>query len=75
VGYESLRNLIVRKVNGTEIRNMKTLIAAFKANTGSLHSIQFDQENFTIHLDEAAATTVDAELLQRGIPRLSNVNE
>ena len=75
VGYESLRNLIVRKINGTEIRNMKALIAAFKANSGPLHSILFDQENFTIHLDEAAATTVDAELLQRGIPRLSNVNE
>lgn len=75
VGYESLRNLIVRKVNGTEIRNLKGLIAAFKNHPGPLHSIQFDQEDFTINLDEATANTVDAELLQRGIPRLSYVNE
>lgn len=75
VGYESLRNLIVRKVNGVEIRNLKALIAAFKDNPKPLHSIQFDEEKFTIHLDEAAAATVDAELLQRGIPRLTKVSE
>jgi hypothetical protein len=75
VGYEPLRNLIVRKVNGTEIRNLKELIAAFKNHPEPLHAIEFDQENFTIHLDEAVAGTVDAELLQRGIPRLSHVSE
>ncbi|MEO0017160.1 MAG: hypothetical protein RLZZ522_443, partial [Verrucomicrobiota bacterium] len=48
---------------------------AFKDNPNPLHSIQFDQENFTINLDQATATTVDAELLKRGIPRLSHVRE
>ena len=75
VGYESLRNLIVRKVNGQQIRNMKDLVAAFKNNPTPLHSIQFDQENFTVNLDEAAAASVDAELLKRGIPKLSRVLE
>ena len=70
VGYESLRNLIVRKVNGKDIRNMKGLIAAFNGNLGELHSIEFDQEKFTIYLDEASSATVDQQLLQRGIPRL-----
>jgi S1-C subfamily serine protease len=70
VGYEALRNLIVRKVNGKDIRNMKSLIAAFQANLNELHSIEFDEEKFTVYLDEASAATVDAQLLQRGIPRL-----
>ena len=71
VGYESLRNLIVRKVNGKDIRNMRSLIEAFKGNLGELHSIEFDDDKFTIYLDEASSATVDAQLLQRGIPRLS----
>lgn len=71
VGYESLRNLIVRKVNGKEIKNMKSLIEAFKGNLTELHSIEFADEDFTIHLDEAVSAAVDGQLLQRGIPRLS----
>lgn len=71
VGYEGLRNLVVRKVNGKDIRNMRTLIDAFKGNLNELHSIEFDDEQFTIYLDEASSSTVDAQLLQRGIPRLS----
>lgn len=71
VGYDSLRNLIVRKVNGKDIRDMKSLITAFKGNLNTLHSIEFDEDHFTIHLDEASATAVDAQLLQRGIPSLS----
>ena len=74
VGYERLRNLIVRKVNGREIRNMKSLIDAFDSNTGELHSIEFDEENFTVYLDDALATTVDSQLLQRGITRLSRAD-
>lgn len=70
VGYESLRNLVVRKVNGKDVRNMKSLIDAFKGNLGELHSIEFDDEKFTIYLDEASSAAVDAQLLQRGIPRL-----
>ena len=71
VGYESLRNLTVRKVNGKEIRNMKGLIDAFKANLTELHSIEFAEEDFTVYLDENVSTTVDTQLLKRGITRLS----
>jgi hypothetical protein len=71
VGYESLRNLIVRKVNGKEIRNMKDLASAFKGNLTGLHSIEFAEEDFTIYLDEAVSTAVDSQLLKRGITRLS----
>jgi S1-C subfamily serine protease len=71
VGYERLRNLIIRKVNGKEIKNMKALIAAFDENPEELHSIEFADENLTVNLDDAAATEVDSQLLQRGISRLS----
>lgn len=71
VGYERLRNLIVSKVNGTEIKDMKSLIAAFDGNSGELHSIEFAEENLTVHLDDATATAVDTQLLQRGITKLS----
>ncbi len=71
VGYEGLRNLIVRKVNGKEIKNMKGLVEAFKGNLEELHSIEFAEENFTVYLDDAVATAVDTQFLQRGINRLS----
>lgn len=72
VGYESLRNLIVKKVNGIEIDSMKTLIDAFgKPNAENIHSIEFVEENFTVHLDEGVSTMVDSALLQRGLNRLS----
>jgi len=71
VGYERLRNLIVRKVNGKEIKNMKGLIAAFDDHSTGLHSIEFSGENLTVYLDEAVSTAVDSQLLQRGITRLS----
>ncbi len=73
VGYERLRNLIVRKVNGKDIEDMKSLIAAFDGNTNELHSVEFDEENLTVYLDDTVTTAVDSELLQRGITRLSHV--
>jgi hypothetical protein len=72
VGYERLRNLIVKKVNGVEIDSMKTLIEAFdKPNADNLHSIEFLEESFTVYLDETVSTMVDSTLLQRGLNRLS----
>jgi hypothetical protein len=73
VGYERLRNLIVRKVNGKDIRDMKSLIAAFDSNMNELHSIEFDEQNLSVYLDDTVATAVDTQLLQRGITRLSHV--
>ena len=72
VGYESLRNLIVKKVNGVEIKDMKSLIEAFKKpNADKLHSIEFLDEDFTVYLDESLSAIVDAALLQRGLNQLS----
>lgn len=71
VGYENLRNLIVRKVNGKEIKNMKSLVEAFQGNPEELHSIEFVEEDFIVYLDDAVSTAVDSQLLQRGISQLS----
>lgn len=71
VGYESLRNLVVRKVNGKDIKNMKGLIEAFKGNLEELHSIEFADENLAIYLNDSVSSAVDQQLLQRGISRLS----
>ena len=72
VGYESLRNLIVKKVNGVVIKDMKSLIEAFKKpGKDNLHSIEFFDEDFTVHLDESISNMVDNALLQRGLNTLS----
>jgi S1-C subfamily serine protease len=71
IGYERLRNLIVSKVNGRAVRDMKDIIKAFEEHTGELHTIEFADENLTVNLDEAISTSVDSQLLQRGITRLS----
>lgn len=74
VGYERLRNLVVRKVNGTEIKDMKSLIEAFGKAPDGLHAIEFADENLTVHLDDAIATAVDTQLLERGIRKLSRAD-
>lgn len=72
VGYEPLQSLIVTKVNGQEIKDMKSLIAAFDAvPADGMHAIEFDEEKFNVYLDETVSTAVDEQLLQRGLPRLS----
>ena len=71
IGYEGLRNLIVHKVNGREIRDMKGLIKAFDEHEDLLHSIEFADQNLTVNLDESISTAVDSQLLQRGLTRLS----
>lgn len=72
VGYDRLRNLIVKKVNGKEIGDIESLIAAFKEAPNGLHSIEFDEDNFSVYLDEAISSKVDQQLLQRGLPKLRN---
>lgn len=71
VGYERLRNLIVSKVNSKEVKDMKTLVEAFEAKTGPLHTIEFIDETIVVYLDDRISTAVDQALLQRGIPALS----
>ena len=76
VGYEPLRNLIVTKVNGKEIKDMKSLIQAFDGpGENGMHAIEFDEEKFTVHLDEQISTAVDEQLVQRGLAPLSRAED
>jgi S1-C subfamily serine protease len=72
VGYEPLRNLIVREVNGKPIPDIAALIAALEeVPADGLHAIDFRDEDIDVFLDETVTTQVDGQLLQRGLPRLS----
>lgn len=72
VGYEPLRNLIVTKVNGKDIKDIKSLVEAFELpGADGMDRIEFDEEEFSVYIDEAASDAVDAQLLQRGLSRLS----
>ena len=71
LGYERINNLVVSKVNGKPITDMNSLIAAFNEAADGLHSIEFDDEEFPIYLDELISNAVDEQLLQRGIAPLS----
>jgi S1-C subfamily serine protease len=76
VGYEPLQSMIVTKVNGQDIKDMKTLIEAFKTpSADGLHSIEFDEEKFHVYLDESVSDEVDKQLLQRGLPKLSRAED
>jgi hypothetical protein len=50
---------------------MKDLIDAFNGNLQQLHSIEFADDDFTVYLDENISSAVDAQLIKRGISRLS----
>jgi S1-C subfamily serine protease len=73
VGYEGLRNLLVSKVNGKPVRNMKDLVKALKSPPlgSQLHSIEFLDEDLTIYLDQLLCESIDQSLLQRGLSQLS----
>ncbi len=75
IGYEGLGALIVREVNGRPVRDMADLAQAFTAGKDGRHSVRFDEDDFTIWLDEAVCGAVDAQLLQRGIPALQRVGK
>lgn len=75
IGYERLRNLIVSKVNGVEIRDMASLHQAFESKTGEMHAIEFVDEHVIVYLDDHITTLVDAQLLQRGLSKLAHVGK
>ncbi|WP_035603154.1 PDZ domain-containing protein [Haloferula sp. BvORR071] len=72
VGYETLRDIIVTKVNGKDIKDMKSLIEAFRAPNGDgMHRIELDDEKFSLSLDENTSDMVDEQFVKRGLSPLS----
>jgi len=74
VGYERLRNMIVTKVNGREILDMKSMVDAFQHPENGLYRIEFEDETISIYLDDEVTTRVDQMLQQRGIAPLYRAN-
>ncbi|MFC4995543.1 S1C family serine protease [Rubritalea tangerina] len=76
LGYESLRSVIVEKVNGQPIEDIPSLIAAFKqVPENGIHTLKLDGQPDTIYLDAKATDAVDKQLLLRGLPALSRDKE
>ena len=76
LGYEGLRSAIIEEVNGQPIEDIPSLIAAFeKTPANGIHTLNLDGQIDTIYLDAKSSDTVDAQLIQRGIPTLSRETE
>ena len=76
VGYERLNDLIVKRVNGKDIKDIKSLAEAFRdPGAEGLHTIELDDEKFKLNLDEAASSAVDSQLIKRGLSPLSRTTE
>ncbi len=63
VGYESLRTLIVTKVNDKVINDLKDLAEALKSPIEGVHKIEFDDHPKLIHMDAAQAEADNKEFL------------
>ncbi len=71
LGYERLRNIIVKKVNGKNITDIPALIAAFKSpQKNNIHAIELEGPIKTIYLDADTANKVNTLFLQQGLPML-----
>lgn len=64
LGYESLENVIVSKVNGREIRSLADLAEAAKHPVDGFHEIEFEEDPGKIFLD-AAGVEASRDRLQK----------
>lgn len=75
LGYEAIRSVIIEQVNGQVIKDIPSLIEAFKSPTNGVHTIKLSDAPKLIYLDANISDSVDQMLLQRGLPTLSRDKE
>lgn len=76
LGYEGISSVIVTKVNGKDIADIPSLVAAFETpEKDGIHTIEVDNELKKLYLDSTTAETVDTNFLRQGLPSLSRVEE
>ena len=76
LGYEKISSAIITKVNGKEIADIPSLVAAFETpEKDGIHTIEIDNELKKLYLDAKTADTVDANFLKQGLPSLSREEE
>jgi len=74
LGYEGINSVIVTQVNGTFIKNIKDLAAAFNAvPADGLHTVEFDDYPKVIYVDDRASRLINQELIQYGIGQLERL--
>lgn len=74
VGYESVRNALVQKVNGVEIRKMADLEEGFSSPIDGVHRLELSESPFQLYLDAQACTQVDQALVGQGLPSLKRIH-
>jgi hypothetical protein len=74
LGYEGINSVIVTNVNGTFIKNIRDLAAAFAAvPADGLHTIEFDDYPKVIYVDDRASRLINQQLIQYGIGQLERL--
>jgi S1-C subfamily serine protease len=71
-GYERMGGVVVNKINGVAINDLKDLDAAFKSPKDGIHIIELDDFPHLLHLDAAAAERDNFSLLN-GAYRLGSL--
>ncbi len=62
IGYESLAQIVLEKINGKPIRRVSDIPAALAQSKDGMHRIDFDSDPGTIYMDAAAVAAGDEEL-------------
>jgi S1-C subfamily serine protease len=64
VGYEELRQLVIKKINNVALQSLEDVPAALAKAEGSVHKIEFDGDPGVIYLDSASIATDEAALVK-----------
>ncbi len=74
LGYEAVNSVVVSKVNGTFIKNIRDLAGALAAvPPDGLHTIEFEDYPKVIYVDDRVSRLVNQQLLQYGIGQLERL--
>ena len=73
IGYDSVASLIVTEVNGQPIKDIASLVEAFKHPKDDLHTIRIGDVPYVLYLEADLADFVDKKLLESGLPELQRL--
>ncbi len=74
VGYEQLAYLLITKINGVSLNNLKDVATAIEKPIDGFHKIEFEGEPAEIYLDAEQVATDDAALMKNyGLPALKRL--
>jgi len=75
LGYEELNSVIVTRVNGKPIKNIRDLSEAFsRPSVEGIHKIEFDSFPQVIYIDDRMSRAINQQLIQYGITLLEKLD-